>query len=279
MAFNLPAMARKAGVRRRRVKFRPIKPRPAQVRELEAIYAAALAPWDARAEEIVAAYRLPGRTGFADSADETSRLIDLIVLETSRALIRLTARLRTFGGKAERVHREAWRDGVLAATSIDLNTVLSPLDVAETVEATVQRNVAMITKISDNTRAKIADIVFRGVQGRTPTVRVAAEIREAVDFERKRAKRVAADQTTKLSAALDKARQLEAGLDHFIWRHSRKKHPRKTHQARDGELFKWEASAPDPGADPPDAGDGPGEPPYCGCTAQAVMLRADGTAF
>lgn len=276
MPFNLAAMMRRAGSRRRRVRFRPIRPKASLVRALEPINASVLDPWYAGIDGIVQAYDRPGRTGFADSADETSRLIDLIVLATNQAMIRIAGRVRSWGRNAERLHRVQWTQAVLAATSIDLGTILNPFDVDETVEAVIQRNTALIRSVSDSTRSRVADIVFRGVQQRTPTREVARLIREAVDIERRRAERIAADQTTKMYAALDKARQQEAGIDHFIWRHSGKAKPREHHKARDGVLYKWEAGAEGPGREPPQSGDMPGEPPYCGCTAQAVLLDEDG---
>lgn len=276
MAYNLRDMVRRTGNRRKIIRLRPIKVKPAPMRELEAINVEIMAPWVAGIDALVASYRLPGNTGMQDSAEETSRLLELIVLETNRAMVRIAARIKTWGQGVEKLHRQAWAQNVLAATSIDLTTILSPFDTAETVEAVVQRNAALVRNVSDATKGRIADIVFRGVQQRMPARDVAKLIREAVDIERKRALRIAADQTTKLYAALDRARQEEAGIDHFIWRHSRKAKPRKEHVARDGVLFKWRAETKGPGRNPPAPGDFPGEQPYCGCQPEAVILDPSG---
>lgn len=276
MAYNLRDLAKRAGNRRRLIKLRPIRVRPASVRELERITALALEPWESNTARIVGSYRAPGYTGMRDSAEETSRLIELIVLETNRALVRITARIKTWAGGVERIHRKAWAESVLAATSIDLTTILSPFDMQETVEAAIQRNASLVKNVSEATRGRIADIVFRGVQQRTPTRDVAKQLREAVDLERKRSVRIAADQATKLYSALDRARQEEAGIEHFIWRHSRKARPRAAHVARDGVLYKWRAGIDGPGRDPPPQGDFPGELPFCGCQPQAVILDDSG---
>lgn len=274
--YNLSKMIANGARRRRKsIKLKPIRPKAVLVRELEAINVVVMNEWEARAADILKTYRAPGKTGFTDSAEDTGRLLDLIVLTTNQTLIRLTAKVRSWAGKAERLHRASWGEGILSATSIDLSTVLNPYDVSETVEAAIARNVSLIKDINEKTRSRVADAVFRGVQQRTPPREVAKAIREAMDIERKRALRIAADQTQKIYASLNRARHQEAGIDHYIWKHSGKVRPRAHHVARDGVLFKWEATAPDPGRDPVPAGDAPGELPFCGCTSQAVIFGPD----
>jgi SPP1 gp7 family putative phage head morphogenesis protein len=276
--FSLLAMMRRQGRRRRMVRLRPLTVKPGPVRALERLNVSLMPLWGRRVDEIVAAYSRPGATGFADSAEETSRLLDIIMLETQTAAVALVARIRQWGRAAETLHRAQWVAGVQAATGINLETLLSPHDVEETVEAVVRRNASLVTHVSESTRSRIADITFRGVQQRTPARQVAIEIQAAIGMERDRAVRIAADQATKLSAALDRARQEQAGIDHFIWRHSGKKHPRPEHVARNGVLFKWRAGE-GPGRNPPPQGDFPGELPYCGCTAQPAILDENGKPF
>lgn len=275
MAFDLAAMVRRLGSRRyRRIRrLRPIKPRPATVLELQAIFPEIVLPWIAAIDEIVKAYnRSPSVT--LDSPSETSRLIQLVATETDRAAIRLTARVRGWAARNEGRHRAQWGEGVLAATGIDVGTLIGPEAAKETIEAVVARNVALIRNIDESTRARFSDIVFRGVNERRPARAVAKQLAEAADIERKRALRIAADQSTKLYAALDQARQEEAGIDHFIWQHSGKLHPRQDHVERNGVLYKWRASPKGPGRNPPD--DMPGTLPYCGCTAVAALVDERG---
>lgn len=275
MAFELRNMLRRAGIRRRRVRFRLIRPRPAQVRELDAIYQTMVELWAAGVARLVESYGSVKPDIVRDTAtDDMERLLQLIAWETSRAMVRLSARVRGWAQKTETWHRQAWADGVFAATSVRIDTILSEHDVRETVSAVVNRNVELIRNIDAEARGRIGDIVFRGVNQRVPTATVAREIREAVDMSRTRARNIAADQTTKLTAALNRARQEEAGIRHFVWRHSRKRRPRLEHVARDGRLYKWRASTAGPGSNPPD--DMPGELPWCGCAAQAVLVDEQG---
>ena len=88
---------------------------------------------------------------------------------------------------AEAWHRARWRGAVLTATSVDLQTMIGPADVRETVEAVIQRNVGLVRSVSDETRRRIGDAVFRGLQKRTPAREVARELREAVAMSRRRA--------------------------------------------------------------------------------------------
>lgn len=149
------------------------------------------------------------------------------------------------------------------ATNIDLTSIISSTPEPETIEAILQRNVNLVRSISDQTRERIADIVFRGLTSRTPVRDVAREIHKATGISRARARRIASDQTVKLSAALDRARLQEIGITEFQWIHSGKKHPREWHKERNGKRFKFN--------DPELRGDMPGEQPFCGCKAQGVI--------
>lgn len=169
-----------------------------------------------------------------------------------------------------------WRRTVQAATSIDLATLIGPQDVRETLETVIARNVGLVRSVSDETRRRIADSVFRGLQARTPSRQVAKEISEAVGIERRRALRIAADQNVKMSSALNDERRRQAGIDSFLWRHSGKVHPRAAHVERDGKLY-----SEDPGKVGTEyegklvrkvPEDRPGQLPFCGCSARAVLI-------
>lgn len=266
-------MTRRTRRRFRTITLRPLRPLPATVQGLAAIYAPIAAIWEARLDDIMRAYRTV--EGIADAAEDVTRTIDVIAAEVGSALARVAAGLRIWADGTERRHRQAWREGVLAATSIDVNTVLSPLAATETVGTAVAYNTSLIRTVADDTRNKISEIVVRGVQQRRKTADVARDIREQTEITGRRATNIAADQSTKLYSALDQARQEEAGLTHFIWQHSRKKFPREIHVARNGKLYKWRADTKGPGLPPPE--DKPGYLPYCACTARAVILGDDGT--
>ncbi len=124
----------------------------------------------------------------------------------------------------------------------------------------------LVRSVSDEARTRLQDIVFRGYQARTPAAEIAREMREAVGLSRARALRIASDQTTKIAARLDQARQEQAGINRFKWRWSHKRHGRKIHIAHDGKIFAWNDLPQVDGKD-----DAPGTLPFCGCRAQAYV--------
>lgn len=272
MPYSLRTMVRKTRRRHRRIVVRPLRPRPADVQGLYAIYRRVAEIWEAGLDDILRVYRV--QPGIVDSADDVSRTVDIIAAQVASMLAQVPVRLRNWSEGVERRHRQQWREGVLAATGIDVDTVLSPVAVTETVGAAVTYNASLIKTVSAETQGKISEIVLRGVQQRTPAAKVAADIRAQTEITGRRALNIASDQSTKLYSALDQARQEEAGLDHFIWQHSRKKNPREIHVARDGKLYKWREGVTGPGLPPPE--DKPGYLPYCACTARAVILGDDG---
>ncbi len=152
------------------------------------------------------------------------------------------------------------------ADNATLRTVLGPA--TETLEDYLVRNVALVRDVSDQTRGRISDIVFRGLQNRTPARDVARVIAEATGLGRKRSLRIASDQLNKLTGSLDQLRQEQLGFDSFVWRHSGKLHPRLDHLARDGNVYRWDSDVA--------RNDPPGYLPFCGCRAMAHMELDEG---
>lgn len=162
-------------------------------------------------------------------------------------------------------HTRRFISSIRYATNVDLETQLTPADpeVNETLEDVLSRNVALVRNVSDQLRGRIADIVFRGLQARTPVREVAKQISGATGLARARSLRIASDQTVKLSSALDRERQLQVGMVAFKWKHSGKVHYRPHHLARNNKTFFWngEVARKDP----------PGFAPFCGCKAQGII--------
>jgi SPP1 gp7 family putative phage head morphogenesis protein len=268
MAIDLPSLARRQG-RRRNVTLRPIAPTQAMATELARIMAPAWQVWREAEERILAGYDPAplAKDGLTiDSPDAVRTAISIAASDfLSRLVTEITPALGRWVVRSEQIHRARWMAAIKAGTGVDLETVLTSQPVQETIEAFVNRNVALISNISDQAQARISDSVFRGYQQRTPPRELAKEVREATGMGRARSIRIAADQTVKLSAALDMERQAEAGIEQYKWRHSGKLHPRAEHRARDGNVYKL--------GEP--AGDTPGQAPFCGCRAQAYLAIMD----
>lgn len=295
MAFSLARAARQQGIRRN-VTLRPIIPTKAQATELARIMAPAWQVWASGVDAIMAGYD-PAPLPTSDASHQFARPSDMmgqdfITLTDSpadvqstitslaaefltRLVTEITPGLKRWTVSTEQWHRRKWIEAVKAGTSVDLSTVLTALPVQETLETFVARNVALTKNISDQAEARIADAVFRGYQQRTPAREVAKEIREETGMARDRAVRIASDQSSKLSAALDQERQAEAGIEWFKWRHSGKLHPRSWHRARDGKIYDSKTHKPRAGGEAIPSDDMPGMPPWCGCRAQAYLAIMD----
>lgn len=266
MKIPLRQMIRaKSPGRRRAVELRPIQPTATQAADLyREVYAPIVKAWEAALNPILAEYErsLPSPV-IRDSVPDMEAAIDGAGDFLTRLILRLVPNLREWSLRQERWQRRKWAGQVLTATGIEIDTMLSLGDVSETVEAFVARNVALMKDVSAQAQGRISEIVFRNFTEIRPVREVAKELREGVGMSKRRARNIAQDQTSKLSAALDQARQEQAGGEKFKWTHSRKLHPRKEHQARDGKVYEW--------TDPAIVDDKPGYAPFCGCRAAFVL--------
>lgn len=266
MRFDLPRLAQRSAHRRRKeLILRPIQATQAQADALAVIYRRAIERTAPGRERVLAAYERTLAEMQLDSADDVRAALDDLSEEIRRIVLLLTPDLRDWALRIERVHRGKWIRNILSAAAVDLETTLTVGDVAETLAQAIEWNVSLIRDISEEARRRISNAVFSGLQQRKSARDVAKEIREASGVAKARSIRVAGDQTAKLGERLNRARQEQAGLTHFKWRHSGKKHPREHHLARDGQTFPWEGSGIP-------ADDMPGQPPFCGCTAQGVVV-------
>lgn len=285
MRFDLATLARRQrNIRRSRIVLREIAAPATFASNLYArCYRPVVALWQRRADRIIAAYEaaLPMVTDAATGTGEADRLcspygpvhlttdspadiqreIDEGQSEFQRLFMELEPELRDWLIRVESWQRGRWRGAVLSATGVDLQTLIGPQDMRDTIEAYLRWNTALIRDVSDQVRKRVADRVFAGLTQRKPARDVAREIREAVGMARDRSQRIAADQLSKISNSLADERRREAGIDTWVWMHSRKRHPRADHQARDGREY-TDATAPQ---------DTPGQLPYCGCRSRAVV--------
>ncbi|TCM21486.1 phage Mu protein F like protein [Novosphingobium sp. PhB165] len=279
VAFNLVTMARQKGIRRN-VTVRPIQPTQANADDLAALYLAVLKPWSANA--ILAGYDQPAK-GVSDSltldapSDQTQAIAEA-QRESTRLIGEFTAGLSRWAVRIEQWHRKKWIAAVDAATDIDLTPILTDGDTAETLAVFIDRNVALVSDVTAQVRGRIADAVYRGYQERLPAREVAKSISDATGLARARSIRIASDQNSKISAALDRVRRDQAGVALFKYRHSGKLHARPWHKARDGKIYDsatgkqvdTDGSAMS-GGDVIAADDRPGMPPFCGCREQAYL--------
>jgi SPP1 gp7 family putative phage head morphogenesis protein len=262
--YDLAAMTRRAkpGMRKRSIVLRDIDPPGTLATNLyRGSYFPVVQAWSAAAERIIAAYAATVSEMTTDAPADVRAEIDGAAEQINRLVLLLTPEVRDWALRTEQWFRGKWRGAVLSATGVDLETMIGAGDVRASLETSIEWNVALVKDVSDVTRQKISNAVFDGLRNRTPAREVAKTIRDSVGMSRSRATRIASDQLNKLTSALADERRREAGIDTWIWRHSRKAHPRLNHQARDGKEYTDETAPQDL----------PGRLPYCGCRSQAVI--------
>jgi uncharacterized protein with gpF-like domain len=280
MRFNLAAMFRRQrNPRRKVVTIRQIvAPSMFATNLYQAAYADVIAAWQAAIPDLLDIYARTLASMQTDAPADAGARISRVQSDLGTVFVSVRARLERWAALIEAWQRGKWRSAVLSATGVDLATMIGPGDVRETLGAVIERNVALVSSVSDEARQRISEAVFRGLQNRTPAEQVGREIREAVDMGRRRARNIAADQTVKLASALNEERRLQAGITAWEWIHSEKLHPRPAHVARNHALYSDDPEQVGEEAEgktihaPP--ADRPGQLPYCGCTSRAVLILA-----
>lgn len=279
MRIPLAQMTKRArpASRKRAITLQPITLPATRATDLfRAAYLPVVAIWQSALPGIVAEYERSLAQLQTDSAATLETEIERNANLAGAFILAVRTRVEGWARLAEAWHRLRWRRNVLSATAIDLATMIGPQDVRETLETLIARNVGLVRSVSDETRQRIADAVFRGLQARTPPRVVAREIAEAVGMGRKRAVRISADQNAKLGGALNEERRRQAGITAFFWVHSGKRHPRAEHVARNGNLYSEDPARVGQEYEgkvvqvPPQ--DMPNELPYCGCTSRACLI-------
>lgn len=271
----LALLIKRTGNRRKRFVFASPEPRVMDRVRLYRTYMRVVKHWQQAKEPIMAQYEeeikyVRDEGLFQDNIDDLNATIDSEGNWFTRLFVELRAEIETWTLGVELWQRGKWRGAVLSASGVDLDTMLYAGDVEQTLQATIEQNVALIRDVNEKQRSQITQAVFRGLNQRLPARDVAAEIDRIADTGRKRALLIASDQLQKAATALSVERAHQAGLGgRYEWVHSGKLHPREWHKARNGKVFD---DAAKPGSEeyvPPD--DRPGIPIRCGCRRRGVL--------
>ncbi len=104
--------------------------------------------------------------------------------------------------------------------------------------ATVNQNVSLIKSIPTQYLAQVEGLVMRSVQVGGDLETLTNQLEKHFGVTKKRAALIARDQNLKATGALNRARQLELGIDEAIWVHSHAgKTPRPAHLKMDGKKY------------------------------------------
>lgn len=272
MTYDLAAMAKRAGDNRSTITLRAIYPTKALTEDLARIYMKVVRAWrDAAQNLILPAYSRAlseiTRDGLTrDDVPDLDAQIARAEAQAGAVIAALTVDLEAWEAQAARWHADKFAASVAAGTGIAIELLMSGETMRDALRAFLAENTNLISSVSQETKTRIAGMVWRGYLARTPRREIAKEINKALGLARDRSLRIAVDQTTKLSAKMDELRQVEAGFEEFEWVHSGKARYRPEHKARNGKVYKWTSSVA--------RTDPPGFAPFCGCKAKPV-LRLD----
>jgi len=268
MAYLLADLARMAG-KRGSFALRPIEVTETLQRELYAITAKPVRGWQSFVRgELKDAYgAVVAALTRDDESDDLAAALAQAERDRANLSIEIVADVLEWMTRLQSWHRARWRQIVRAGSGVDIFPFIDELSSLPEIRAFEQRITSLIRNIDDDLRKDIAEVVWRGVTNQTPRRQVGKELEDRLGIARRRANRIAIDQSQKMVAELTRIRQNEAGIDQFKWRHSGKKNYRPEHKARNGKVYDWDSNVAKT--------DAPGFAPYCACQAQAWLEVLD----
>lgn len=192
-----------------------------------------------------------------DSAlDGLKTVVARIVPDVAQIVSKLLAR-------EEVRHRNDWVREVKRSTGIDLGAQLARDDIEDEFSAMVRKNVALITNLGDDIKARVERAVLDAViSGQRPAA-LAETLREQFGILDRRANLIARDQIAKANSSLNELRQEQAGITHYRWSGVLDNRERETHRRQEGKIFAW--------AVPPEETGHPGHEINCRCVAIAHL--------
>lgn len=136
----------------------------------------------------------------------------------------------------------------------------------ERIQGFVTENVSLITTLEESHFGKVEQLILRNVQGGSVGSDITAAVQDLIDqvedvegSTEARAALIARDQTSKFNGALNQARQVDVGVNKYIWSTSLDERVRDSHAEKEGEIFSWD--------DPPADTGHPGQDIQCRCVA------------
>ena len=226
---------------------------------------------------------------------QTANLSDLIASGAERsaiaqALAAMTAEAREraarlapqiagmFVDDVSRNQKQAFEQSVARALGVDFARVIDDPQTAADLALARDANVALIRSISDEHHFKAASAIMDNFAGRTSadSPSLVQQLRTIGAQTDNRARLIARDQTSKVTAALNQSRQASNGIEEYIWRivndsrvvgkpgglYPTPSRLHGDHYHREGKLFRWDQ--------PPEDGH-PGHAIQCRCYAEPVL--------
>lgn len=175
-------------------------------------------------------------------------------------------------------NKEQVQNMVKRAMGVDFATIIDSPEVAEELDIAKLQNAQLIKSIPEEHWGRVIQAVSANYEGAEFTEgSLTKRLQKIGNITDNRAKLIARDQTSKLASDLNRIRQLEAGIQGYLWRNSQdirvvgnpaglypkgnSKH--ENHWEREGKKYSWDK--------PPSDGH-PGQPINCRCRAEPEII-------
>lgn len=274
MEIPLPRLIAATGTKRRRFVIRNREPLKRDRDHLLGIYLRVVRHWEAAIPRIVEVYERNARADglLTDTAEDVvTEAIDSEASWFERVFFDLRILVADWAGYVEAYQRSRWTKAIFSATGVELDTLLEAGDVSMTVRERIAANLELVRDVNAQQRQRMVQAVYNGYSQRLSAREIAKELQAVTGFGRKRAMLIASNELTTLVSQLDTERMHQAGITDFIWRHSKKKHPRDWHKAREGKQYNLTTRVRSDGEETIPKDDMPGVPIRCGCLKESVL--------
>lgn len=162
-------------------------------------------------------------------------------------------------------HTKQWMASARQAFGIDLSSVVKAEDLEGYLEQAALRNANLIRGLADDILKRVAQETTTALIAGESATQLQKRLKRQLEIGDSRARLIARDQTSKLTADLNRIRHEQAGIDRYVWRTSQDERVRPRHAKLEGKTYRY--------GEPTGAEEGlpPGQPIQCRCVAQAIV--------
>lgn len=210
-------------------------------------------------EKILPAYKNELVTDARESDFEALRRI------TKSLLLATSGNVKRLVELEANKHTERFAEAARSAFSINMQGVVEAEDLRKYIDAAALRNVGLITGMTDDLVKRLQTTTTNALIKGETVQNLRSRLKKEFDLTDNRAKLIARDQNSKLTADLNRIRHEQAGVDSYDWLTSRDERVRKDHALVNGKRYKYgEQTDTNSGAEP-------GQDIQCRCLAQGVI--------
>jgi len=162
-------------------------------------------------------------------------------------------------GKVNRRHKIEFKKSIEKAMGVNISKILTDAGIEQKMRNHVTKNVGLIKRIHKSYFVRVRKAITQGFASGQSSFSLKRDLIKIAGIEYRHARLIARDQTSKLNSNLNKIRQKNVGVTHYIWRTVGDERVRPDHASNNGERFSWK--------DPPATTGHPGNDIQCRCVA------------